>query len=177
MGVKALDDAGCIDEINSLIAIKKIPCGDVRQSFLVRGVAFKKTFTWAGFEQMTKSFSNPKILLLNVELELKAEKENAEVRITDPDQYQTIVDAEWKVIYDKLDACIDCGANVVLSKLPIGDLGTQYFADRGLFCAGRVEDGDLKRTAKATGGTVQTSTSNLPEDALGTCGTFEEERV
>jgi len=175
--VKALDDAGCIDEINSLIAIKKIPGGDVRQSFLVRGVAFKKTFSYAGFEQMTKSFSNPKILLLNVELELKAEKENAEVRITDPDQYQTIVDAEWKVIYDKLDACIDCGANVVLSKLPIGDLGTQYFADRGLFCAGRVEDGDLKRVAKATGGTIQTTANDLFDGILGTCGKFEERRV
>jgi hypothetical protein len=32
-------------------------------------------------------------------LELKAEKDNAEVRITDPDQYQSIVDAEWNIIY------------------------------------------------------------------------------
>lgn len=43
------------------------------------GVAFKKTFSYAGFEQQPKSFNNPKILLLNIELELKAEKENAEV--------------------------------------------------------------------------------------------------
>jgi len=46
------------------------------------GVAFKKTFSYAGFEQQPKSFVNPKILLLNIELELKAEKENAEVRGT-----------------------------------------------------------------------------------------------
>merc|ERR1712232_1327239 len=108
--VKALDDAGSIDDMQNLVAIKKIPGGDVRQSFLVKGVAFKKTFSYAGFEQMTKKFTNPKILLLNVELELKNEKENAEVRITDPDQYQSIVDAEWQVIYDKLAACVDCGA-------------------------------------------------------------------
>ena len=31
------------------------------------------------------------------------------------------------------------GAQIVLSKLPIGDLATQYFADRDIFCAGRVE--------------------------------------
>jgi hypothetical protein len=36
---------------------------------------------------------NPKILLLNIELELKSEKENAEVRLEDPSQYQSIVDA------------------------------------------------------------------------------------
>jgi T-complex protein 1 subunit eta len=175
--VQSLHDNDALDELKSLIAIKKIPGGDVRASFLVKGVAFKKTFSYAGFEQMTKKFVDPKILLLNVELELKSEKENAEVRIENPEDYQSIVDAEWQVIYDKLDACVNCGANIVLSKLPIGDLATQYFADRGLFCAGRVEDGDLKRVAKATGGTVQTSTNGFYDEILGTCGKFEEKRV
>lgn len=175
--VQALHQGGSLDDIMSLIAIKRIPGGDVRQSFLVNGVAFKKTFSYAGFEQMTKRYDNPKILLLNVELELKAEKENAEVRISNPEEYQSIVDAEWKVIYDKLDACVDSGAKIVLSKLPIGDLATQYFADRGLFCAGRVTDGDLKRVSKATGGVIQTSTNGITEDVLGTCGVFEEKQV
>lgn len=175
--VLSLQSGGSLDNLTSLIAIKQIPGGDVRQSFLVNGVAFKKTFSYAGFEQMTKKFTNPKILLLNVELELKSEKENAEVRISDPDQYQSIVDAEWKVIYDKLQACVDCGATIVLSKLPIGDLATQFFADRGLFCAGRVTDGDLKRVSKATGAAVQTSTNGLTSDVLGACGLFEERQV
>jgi chaperonin GroEL (HSP60 family) len=52
----------------------------MRDSFLVNGVAFKKTFSYAGFEQQPKKFLNPKILLLNIELELKSEKENAEIR-------------------------------------------------------------------------------------------------
>jgi len=171
-------DEDHLDELTSLVAIKKIPGGDVRQSFLVKGgVAFLKTFSYAGFEQMKKKYEKPKILLLNVELELKNEKENAEVRITDPDQYQSIVDAEWQVIYDKLDACVNSGANIVLSKLPIGDLATQYFADRDMFCAGRVKDDDLKRVAKATGGTIQTSTNGLFDAVLGTCGLFEENQV
>ena len=166
-----------LDDLKGMIAIKKIPGGDVRQSFLVKGVAFKKTFSYAGFEQMTKSFNNPKVLLLNVELELKNEKENAEVRIENPEEYQSIVDAEWQVIYDKLDACVQCGANIVLSKLPIGDLATQYFADRGLFCAGRVEEGDMKRVAKATGASIQTSTNGMYDGVLGTCEKFEEKRM
>ena len=44
------------------------------------GVAFKKTFSYAGFEMQPRSFTDPPILLLNIELELKAEKENAEVQ-------------------------------------------------------------------------------------------------
>ena len=38
-------------------------------------MAFKKTFSYAGFEMQRKKYKNPKIALLNVELELKAEKE------------------------------------------------------------------------------------------------------
>jgi T-complex protein 1 subunit eta len=102
-----------------LIGIKKITGGSVTDSQLVEGVAFKKTFSYAGFEQQPKHLKNPGILLLNLELELKSEKENAEVRITDPDQYQSIVDAEWQIIYEKLDKCIDSGAKVVLSRLPV----------------------------------------------------------
>ena len=45
------------------------------------GVSFKKTFSYAGFEMQPKRYDNPKIALLNVELELKAEKENAEIRV------------------------------------------------------------------------------------------------
>jgi len=161
-----------------LVGVKKVPGGSVTDSFFVDGVAFKKTFSYAGFEQMTKAFKDAKVLCLNVELELKSEKENAEVRITDPDVYQSIVDAEWQIIYDKLQLCVDCGANVVLSKLPIGDLGTQYFADRGLFCAGRVPGDDMERVCKATGAVVQTSLLDLDRTCvLGECAHFEERQV
>lgn len=46
-------------------------------------------------------------------------------RLSDPSQYQSIVDAEWNIIYEKLDKCVESGAKVVLSRLAIGDLGTQ----------------------------------------------------
>lgn len=56
------------------MGVKKVGGGSVTDSFLVTGVAFKKTFSYAGFEQQPKSFDKPTILLLNVELELKSEK-------------------------------------------------------------------------------------------------------
>jgi T-complex protein 1 subunit eta len=99
------------DEID-LIGIKKETGGSMDDSVFIEGVAFKKTFSYAGFEQQPKSFDNPKVLCLNVELELKSEKENAEIRIDNPDEYQKFVDAEWNIIYNKLDACLKTGANV-----------------------------------------------------------------
>ncbi|KAL8451016.1 hypothetical protein Emed_002226 [Eimeria media] len=213
----------------SMLGVKKQAGGSYLNSRLVRGVAFKKTFSYAGFEQQPKKLHNPKILLLNLELELKAEKENAEIRLDNPDDYQSIVDAEWTIIYEKLQAIVDSGAQVVFSKLPIVaaffcpsiclsrlslfspaalplllraaapcfnaaarrqlvpvsfvvspslcDLATQFFADRNIFCAGRVEEADLKRAAKATGAKIQTTVMGLTPDVLGTCGLFEEDQV
>ncbi|GFY98881.1 TCP-1/cpn60 chaperonin family protein [Actinidia rufa] len=154
MVVDAVIAIGNGDRLN-LIGIKKVPGGTMRDSFLVNGVAFKKTFSYAGFEQQPKKFLEPKILLLNVELELKSEKENAEIRLSDPSH----------------------GAKIVLSRLAIGDLATQYFADRDIFCAGRVTEEDLQRVAAATGGTVQTSVNNLIDEVLGSCEVFEERQV
>jgi T-complex protein 1 subunit eta len=65
----------------------------------------------------------------------------------------------------------------VLSRLPIGDLATQYFADRGVFCAGRVQKDDLERLSRATGSRVQTTVYGLTPDVLGTCASFEEKQV
>ncbi|KAI9104542.1 chaperonin Cpn60/TCP-1 family [Phlyctochytrium arcticum] len=165
-------------ELNErMIGIKKVPGGAMQDSVLIDGVAFKKTFSYAGFEQQPKSFSKPKILALNVELELKAEKDNAEVRIEEVSEYQAIVDAEWSIIYDKLEKIVATGAKVVLSKLPIGDLATQYFADRDIFCAGRVASEDLIRTVKAVGGSIQTSVNDIKPEHLGMCETFEERQI
>jgi T-complex protein 1 subunit eta len=165
-----VDAVSCLDpEILdvSMIGVKKVTGGGLRDSFLCKGVAFKKTFSYAGFEQQPKSFTNPKILLLNIELELKSEKENAEIRLDDPTKYQSIVDAEWNIIYEKLANCHKSGAQVVLSRLAIGDLATQYFADRGMFCAGRLPEEDMNRVAKATGARMQTTVNNLdPEGVL-----------
>ncbi|OTB02083.1 hypothetical protein M426DRAFT_323027 [Hypoxylon sp. CI-4A] len=160
-----------------LIGIKKIPGGSLTDSLFVNGVAFKKTFSYAGFEQQPKSFTKPKIVCLNVELELKAEKDNAEVRVEQVSEYQAIVDAEWQIIFKKLEAIYKTGAKVVLSKLPIGDLATQYFADRDVFCAGRVASEDMERVVQATGATVQSTCSDIQAHHLGTCGSFEERQI
>lgn len=61
-------------------------------------------------------------------------------RLSDPAQYQSIVDAEWNIIYDKLDKCVKSGAKVVLSRLAIGDLATQVSNKLALWSIPLVHD-------------------------------------
>ena len=174
-----VDAVMLLDELLPLnmIGIKKVQGGALEDSRLIAGVAFKKTFSYAGFEMQPKRYANPLISLLNIELELKAERDNAEIRVDSVDEYQRIVDAEWQILYDKLEKIHASGAKVVLSRLPIGDVATQFFADRDMFCAGRVSEEDLKRTQKACGGAIQSSVENLVSGNLGRCALFEEEQI
>ena len=80
-------------------------------------------------------------------------------------------------MYEKLDLIVKSGAKVVLSKLPIGDVATQYFAGRHLFCAGRVTEEDLNRTMKSCGGSIQTTVHDLNDATLGERALFEEKQV
>jgi T-complex protein 1 subunit eta len=161
----------------NMIGIKKVTGGALEDSQLIDGVAFKKTFSYAGFEMQPKTYTNCKIALLNIELELKAERDNAEIRVDNVKEYQKIVDAEWQILYDKLDKIHKSGANVVLSKLPIGDVATQYFADRDMFCAGRVVEEDMKRTMKACGGAILTTVADLKESNMGKADSFVEQQI
>ncbi|TNJ27240.1 TCP-1 chaperonin subunit eta [Giardia muris] len=162
-----------------MLGIKKVLGGALQDSQLIFGVAFKKTFSYAGHEQLPKRIENPKILCLNVELEWQAEKDNAEVRLTDPTKFRQIVDAEFQIIYAKLEKIVkDVGATVVLSNKSIGDLATQFFADHRVFCAGRVSDEDLSRIERCSGARLVSAVSDLTEASLGTrCGLFEEKQV
>ncbi|XP_011312068.1 T-complex protein 1 subunit eta [Fopius arisanus] len=178
-GKMVVDAVLQLDELLPLnmIGIKKVSGGALEDSLLVAGVAFKKTFSYAGFEMQPKKYSPCKIALLNIELELKAERDNAEVRVDNVAEYQKVVDAEWQILYQKLEKIHKIGANVVLSKLPIGDVATQYFADRDMFCAGRVPEEDLKRTMKACGGAVITTVNDITDSVLGKCESFEEKQI
>jgi len=113
-------------------------------------------------------------MLLNFELEWAAEKDKAEIRLDDPEKFKSIVEAEYAIIYGKLDKIKASGANVVFSNKSIGDLATQYFADCGIFSAGRVPDDDMKRIAMATNAKAITAVSDISAEVLGSCKRFEE---
>ena len=103
-----------------LIGIKKVTGGSVTESTLIRGVAFEKTFSYAGFEQQPKHFTKPRILLLNLELELKSERDNAEVVFEIPSKLDS---------HRSLAIPADCGHGVADHLRQTGCLynrGSQY---------------------------------------------------
>uniref|UniRef100_A0A8C2YQF0 CCT-eta n=1 Tax=Chinchilla lanigera TaxID=34839 RepID=A0A8C2YQF0_CHILA len=159
-----VDAVMMLDDVLQLkmIGIQKVQHGALEESRLVAGVTFKKTLFYAGFEMQPKEYNNTVIALLNVELKLKAEKYSAEIRL-----HTAIIDAEWNILYDKLEKIYNSRAKVILSKVPSGDVATQYLTDRDMVCE------ELKKTMMACAGSIQTSVNALSADVLGRCQLFE----
>ncbi|CAF3249830.1 unnamed protein product, partial [Rotaria sp. Silwood2] len=83
-----------------------------------------------------KQFLKLQMSLLYNQIELEAEYNNAEIYLDRKYLYiyihrniKIMVDAEWSILYDKLKKLHKTDVNVILSKLPFGDVVTQYFAN------------------------------------------------
>ena len=72
------------------------------------GVAFKKTFSYAGFEMQPKQYTSPKIALLNIELELKAERDNAEIRLETVEVFRFVCCVLFHLGLNYCEYCLFC---------------------------------------------------------------------
>lgn len=61
---------------------------------------------------------------------------------------------EADIIRDRIKLILDAGANVVLTTKGIDDLCLKYFVEKNAMAVRRCKKEDLKRIAKATGGSI-----------------------
>ncbi|AFP65685.1 t-complex protein1 eta SU (nucleomorph) [Chroomonas mesostigmatica CCMP1168] len=161
----------------NMISVKSVLGGAVNDSFFIKGICFKRPFSYAGFEKQIKKHYYPRLLILNLELEIKAEKTESEARLNHISDYKKIIDAEWSIIYEKLDRISEIKTKAVFSNQAIGDLATQYFSERGMICGGRLSGDELVRISKGTGARSISSISNINKQAIGKCGIIEEKQI
>lgn len=132
---------------------------------------------------MPKRIANAKIAFLDMNLNKQKMGLGVQFQITDPKELEAVRDRENDIIKEKIAMIIQAGANVVLTTKGIDDLCLKYFVEAGAMAIRRCKKEDLKRIAKATGGTVLVSLAdtagNESFDAanLGTAEEVAQERI
>jgi len=105
------------------------------------------------------------------------------VTVVDPKNLEAIRDREADIIKEKIQMIIKAGANVVLTTKGIDDLCLKYFVEAGAMAVRRCKKEDLKRIAKATGGTLLLNLADLEGNegfdpaSLGTADEVAQERI
>jgi len=84
---------------------------------------------------------------------------------------------------ERISKIVAAGANVIMTTRGIDDIACKYMVEAGVIGIRRVKKEDLKRIAKATGGTVLLNLSNIEGDesfekeSLGEAGEVSQERI
>jgi len=153
------------------ITIEKREGGSILDSKLIKGLVIDKERVRPN---MPKKIENAKILLASFAIELQKIEKTAEIKITSPDQMQSFVDQEEKMVKEMVDKIIASGANVVFCQKGIDDLAQYYLEKAGIYACRRVTKSDLTKLAKATGATLFQDVTDIRSSDLGSAGSVEE---
>ncbi|MEK6982025.1 MAG: thermosome subunit beta [Candidatus Micrarchaeota archaeon] len=157
-----------------LIKIEKKAGGEVMNTELIKGVLIDKEVVHSG---MPKKVKDAKILLLDAALEIEKTEVDAKIEITSPDQMESFLKQEEKMLKDMVDKIVATGANVVFCQKGIDDLSQHYLAKKGVVAVRRVKKSDMEKLSRATGAKMATSLDDLKKEDLGFAGSIEEKRV
>ena len=176
LAVKAVrlvaEDDSSVDKDN--IKIEKRSGGSVEDSELIKGIVIDKEKVHASMPRLVK---NAKIALLDREIEIKKTEIDANIEITSPDQLQSFLDQEEKMLKNMVEQVANSGANVLICQKGIDDVAQHFLAKKGIYAVRRVSDSDMKKIAKATGGSVVSNLHDLNKDDLGFAGAVEERKI
>ncbi|CAN5523575.1 thermosome subunit beta [soil metagenome] len=134
--------------------------GDPSETQLVRGIVIDKTIDNSA---MPRAMKEAKILLIDLELENKGTRIDAEVRVNSPEEFQSFSRGMSAKLRNKVQRIIDSGANVVISRKGI-NLHAQYLlAESNIISMKRVKENDMQWLERATGAKI---TNNLDNNSL-----------
>lgn len=148
--------------------------GSVQDTQLVAGVVIDKT---VDSSSMPKSIDNAKILLIDYDLDKKNTRRDAEIGITLPAQIKAYLDEQAFELRAKVQAIIDSGANVVVSRGGINTLAQTMLAHAGIMSVRRAKENDLWWLEKATGAKITRDIDSISQSDLGYAGRVCERLV
>src|SRR5229473_3021597 len=141
---------------------------------LIKGVIVDKEVVHPG---MPKRIEKAKIALLDTPLEIEKTEFSAEIKISNPQQMQSFLDEETKLIKDMVEKIKKSGANVVLCQKGIDEVAQSFMAKNGILAARRIKKSDIEKLSRATGARIITNLEDIRGTDLGFAGLVEERKV
>ena len=156
--VKTVDEVGDFKYPRKAVGILKLHGKSARESTLLNGFAVNLARAAQG---MPQSVTNAKIALVDFDLRAVKMHLGINITVTDPAKVEAIRRREMDITKERIEKMIGAGANVILTTWGIEDTMLKYMVEAGVIGVRRVQKEDMKRIAKATGGQIVHTLSDL----------------
>jgi len=162
-------------DIKRYAKVEKIPGGTIEESAVLKGVMFNKDVT---HPKMKRKIENPRILLLDCNLEYKKGESQTNIEIMDEGDFSKILEQEEAYIKKICDEIIAFKPDLVITEKGVSDLAQHFFNKAGITAIRRLRKSDNLRVARACGATIVNRTDEITEDDIGTgAGLFEVRKI
>ncbi|KAF8561240.1 hypothetical protein P879_09203 [Paragonimus westermani] len=162
-------------DIKRYAKIEKIPGGSIEDSVVMDGVMFNKDVV---HPRMSRKIENPRILLLDCNLEYKKGESQTSIEISNEKDFTRALEIEENYIKDICDNIIKYKPDVVITEKGVSDLAQHFLAKAGISVLRRLRKTDNFRIARATGATIVSRPEEIKEDDIGTqAGLFEVKTI
>lgn len=163
--VNALNDSHALQK--ETIKIVKATGGAISQSSLVKGIILDKK---RAHPNMPNHIENPKILLVDIALEVQELENQANISIQNAKEYEEFLAAEAKYLEELAQSIIQSGAKVVISQKGIDDSLAYFLAKHGIIAIRRTKKSDLEKLSKALQTPIISSPQDITSIQLKACG-------
>merc|ERR1719397_1746921 len=162
-------------DIKRYAKVEKLPGGAIEDSQVLRGVMFNKDVV---HPKMKRRIENPRILLLDCNLEYKKGESQTNMEIMKEEDFSKALEAEETYIKKICDEISAFKPDLVITEKGVSDLAQHFFNKAGITAVRRLRKSDNLRVARACGATIVNRTDEITESDIGTgCGLFEIRKI
>ncbi|MFA5406538.1 MAG: thermosome subunit alpha [Candidatus Nanoarchaeia archaeon] len=160
-------------DINNIKIQKKVGMS-IDDSELVDGFIIDKERISNG---MPRKVKDARIVLISNALEIEKTETEAKINISSPDQLQSFLDQEERMIKSMVDKIIESKASVVLCQRGMDDVAQHYLTKAGIMAIKNISSNDMNKLSRATGANVVKTLEDLSEKDLGSAKLVEEVKI
>merc|ERR1719184_385041 len=162
-------------DIKRYAKVEKVPGGELSDSRVLDGIMLNKDVV---HPRMKRRLENPRILLLDCNLEYKKGESQTNIELTQETDFERILQLEEEYIKKICEEIIAFKPDLVITEKGVSDLAQHFLMKAGISVIRRLKKTDNNRIARAVGATIVNQTEDIKEEDIGTkCGLFNIEKI